>query len=675
MAQKKLSAIITVGGAVSSTLGRAFGAVRGETTKVGDAISKLTARQRELGSVIRQQEALGRNASALKVQFANQELGLIGRQIEALKRKQALEQRIVTAQKANIARRAELRGNILDAVVVGAGITAPLSQAIKFENAMLGVAKQVDGARDKSGKLTPVYFEMGRAIQQLGREIPVATNSLAEMVTAGARMGVAKDQLIQFTRVGAMMAEAFEAEPGALAEQMGKISGLYKIPIPAIGALADSINYLDDNAISKGADIIDFLTRVGGVAGAVKIGGLEVAALGSTLLTLGERTETAGTATNAMLQKFAAAEKGTQKFRDAMAEIGMDPSQVQRGMQANAQGTILQVLEAINKLPQDKRLGVMVELVGLEHSDTIAKLAGNLGEYRRQIALAHSEEAKGSMTREFQARMQTTGAQLKIASNRVSELAVNIGSVLLPGINGILGAIGPVISGLAGLAQQFPRVTAAVVGTVVGLGALRVGSWAAMYAFTFLKGGALSMAAIWTARLLPAIKAVGTAVVLVGRAMLLNPIGLAVTGIALSVGLIYKYWGPLSTWFANLWGEIKNSFTAVFDWIVGKIGYLMELPGKVANKVGSVLGIGANSAPVGGSTMDGFGASAGLPDVPGVATRGTTNNVTDNRTTNFTINQRPGQDARELANEIERMQRRALDVKARSSLLDGAGAQ
>lgn len=672
MAQKRLSAIITIGGAVAGSLGAAFGAVRSQTTKVGQAVSQLTARQRELNNVIKQQEALGRSGSALRVQYAQQELAVIGRQIDALKRRQALEMRIQTAQKANVARRAELRGNLMDAVVVGAAVMSPITQAVKFENAMLGVAKQVEGARDSAGNITPVYTEMAKAIQLLGREIPMATNELADMVTAGARMGVAKDQLIEFTRTSAMMAEAFEAAPGELAEQMGKIAGLYKIPIPAIGQLADSINWLDDNAISKGSDIIDFLTRTGGVAGAVKITGTEMAALGSTLLTLGERTETAGTATNAMLQKFAAAEKGTKKFRAAMAEIGLKPSDVQRGMQVDAQGTILKVMEAINKLPEDKRLGVMVELVGMEHSDTVAKLAGNLEEYRKQIALAHSEEAKGSMTREFNARLQTTGAQAQIAKNRVTELAVNIGSVLLPTINSALGVVGSMASAVADLAQRFPTLTKFIVGAVVGLGALRVGSWVAMYAFTFLKGAVLGILGA-AVKLAPAIRLVGTALMFVGRALLLNPIGLAVTAIAVSVGLIYTYWGPLKEWFAGLWESIKSTFASVYDWIVGKVGYLLELPGKIKAKLVSIL-------PGGGSTsgdydaMGNYTGGGGLPDLPAVAAGGDTT-VTDSSTHTYHITQQPGQDAKALANEIERLQRKRAGVNARSSLTDGAGAQ
>lgn len=676
MANKRLNAVITIGGAVAGSLGAAFGQITKSTTKLGQAVDQLTRRQKLLSDSIKTFGRQGKDVDGLREKYS--------RVTRELERQRALLQRVTVlenARQANMARRAELRGQMLDVVAIGAAIMAPGRQAIKFENAMLGVAKQVEGARDKSGQLTPVYHEMAKAIKQLGREVPMATTSLAEMVTAGARMGVARDQLIEFTRASAMMAEAFEQDPGELAEQMGKIAGLYKIPIPAIGQLADTINWLDDNAISKGGDIIDFLTRTGGVAGAVKITGTEMAALGSTLLTLGERTETAGTATNALIQKLAAADKGTKKFKMAMAELGLTTESVQAGMQKDAQGTILRVLDAVNKLPEENRLGVLVELVGLEHSDTVAKLAGNLEEYRRQITLAHSEEAKGSMTREFQARLQTTDAQLKLASNRVSELATNIGSVLLPGINAVLGPVGQVITYVAELAQEFPRVTAAIVGTVVGLSTLKVASLAGAYALTFLKGAGLQ-AMLMATRLAPAIRLVGTALMWsgkallwVGRALLLNPIGLAVTAIAGAVFLIYTYWGPLKDWFGNLWEGIKSTFAGVYDWIVGKAVYLMELPGRIKAKVAGVFGGGATDQ--GPMQYDAMGNPTGvtaLPDIPKPATRGGTT-IMDSSQHTYQITQQPGQDPKALAQEIERLRRHQDGVRARSSLVDGVGAQ
>ena len=330
--------------------------------------------------------------------------------------------------------------------------------ASDFEKAMLGVAKQVDGARDPSGKLTAVYDDMAKQIQILGREMPMTTTSIAEMVAAGARMGVVKDELIDFTRTAAMMAEAFELPAGDLAEQMGKIKGLFSLTTPEVRKLADSVNYLDDNAISKGGDIITFLQRTGGVAGSVKVTATQMAALGSTLLTLGEHAWTASTATNNMFQKFAAANKGTKEFKAAMHQIGLSTQEVQKGMQTDAQGTILKVMDAVNELPKDQRVGVLVSLVGLENSDTLAKLAVNVAEYRKQIDLANSQKAEGSMSREFQARLATTSAQWEILKNRAAELAVNVGSKLLPEINKLFDLLGPLVTKTAEWVQENPKL-------------------------------------------------------------------------------------------------------------------------------------------------------------------------------------------------------------------------
>ncbi|HBM1891839.1 TPA: phage tail tape measure protein, partial [Escherichia coli] len=68
-----------------------------------------------------------------------------------------------------------------------------------------------------------------------------------------------------------------------LSESLGKIAQLYKIPTRNIEQLGDALNYLDDNAMSKGADIIDVMQRLGGVAD--RLDYRKAAALGSTFLT------------------------------------------------------------------------------------------------------------------------------------------------------------------------------------------------------------------------------------------------------------------------------------------------------------------------------------------------------------------------------------------------------
>lgn len=80
---------------------------------------------------------------------------------------------------------------------VGAATLAPVAAAVKsyssLEDAMKGVAKQVNGLRDDSGNRTPQYEEMQRAIADASEKLPMANGAVdyAATVEGGARMGVA----------------------------------------------------------------------------------------------------------------------------------------------------------------------------------------------------------------------------------------------------------------------------------------------------------------------------------------------------------------------------------------------------------------------------------------------------------------------------------------------------
>jgi TP901 family phage tail tape measure protein len=451
----------------------------------------------------------------------------------------------------------------------------PIRTAVNFENAMLGVAKQIDGARDAAGNLTPVYYSMAKQIQGLGREIPLATNELAEMVAAGARMGVAKDQLIEFTRTGAMMADAFGLPAGQLADDMGKIAGLFKIPIPRIGELADAINYLDDNSQATGADIIDVMRRVGGMAQTLRMPAKEAAALGSTFLHLGSSAEVAGTASNAVLRILGAASVQSRRVRKGMEGLGFNADALQVSMSKDATGTILTVLDALNKLPDEKRMAAATQLFGAEYGDDVAKLSSGVAEYRRQLQLVNSEQQKGSMSREFAARLKTTGAQWQITKNRMAEVGVAIGGVLLPAINGLMKSAAPLIEGFAEWSRANPGVIKGVVGSAIALSGLRVVAIGANLAWTSLKGPVLSVMGFiarfratgaiaamgrfgpMAMRVATALRTVGAAVAAIGG----GPITVAVAALTLGALVVRKYWQPIAAWITGYFQGVRAAIS------------------------------------------------------------------------------------------------------------------
>ncbi|EOZ4488453.1 phage tail tape measure protein [Salmonella enterica subsp. diarizonae] len=69
--------------------------------------------------------------------------------------------------------------------------------------------------------------------------------------------------------------------------------------------------------------------------------------------------------------------------------------------------------------------------------------------------------------------------------------------------------------------------------------------------------------------LLRGLMVAGRAILFIGRALMMNPIGLLITGIAVAAFLIYRYWGPIKGFFTRLWMGIENIGTQIWSSITG----------------------------------------------------------------------------------------------------------
>ncbi|UEP34878.1 hypothetical protein LL998_00850 [Burkholderia ambifaria] len=153
---------------------------------------------------------------------------------------------------------------------------------------------------------------------------------------------------------------------------------------------------------------------------------------------------------------------------------------------------------------------------------------------------------------------QTEGKEL-IALEKVRNLRTVIGEQVLPVYNRALELTTSVLERLLGFAKEYPNFTRAVAIGAAGLGLLL----AVLGTLTIALAGALgplaivrfsmSMLGIQGGVLVRALGAVARTLLLVGRAALLNPIGLVIAGIALAALLIVKYWEPIKAFFAGFW--------------------------------------------------------------------------------------------------------------------------
>ncbi|MEG1420562.1 phage tail tape measure protein [Citrobacter sp.] len=389
---------------------------------------------------------------------------------EARLRRVGEQQRKMHAARAAYSRSLEVRDRIAGAgattTAAGLAMGAPVMAAVKS------------------------YASMEDAIKAASEQLPMENGAIdyAALVEGGARMGVTnqddpfedqKRDLLAFASTAAKAATAFELPADELAEGLGKIAQLYKVPTRNIEQLGDALNYLDDNAMSKGGDIINVLQRMGGVADRLDF--RKAAALGSTFLSLGAAPEIAASASNAMVRELSIATMQSKRFFEGMNLLKLNPAEIEKQMTTDAMGTIQRVLEKVNNLPQDKRLSAMTMIFGKEFGDDAAKLANNLPELQRQLKLTSGSGANGSMQKESDINKDSLSAQWLLVKTGAQNAFSSLGETLRQPLMDIMGMVKGVTGALRRWVEQNPvlagtlmKVAAATAAVTVGLGTLAV---------------------------------------------------------------------------------------------------------------------------------------------------------------------------------------------------------
>ncbi|ENG5208944.1 phage tail tape measure protein [Salmonella enterica subsp. enterica serovar Braenderup] len=448
---------------------------KGEQTQLNQLRASFYSEGIAISSASRATEQISQRTAQYNRQLAEQQ-----RRLDAVNQAQARYSRAKeTGEK--------MMSGGMKTAAVGAATLAPVAAAVKsyssLEDAMKGVAKQVNGLRDDSGNRTPQYEEMQRAIMDASEKLPMANGAVdyAALVEGGARMGVAnsddpwqkqKADLLAFASMAAKASVAFELPADQLSESLGKIAGLYKIPTQNIEQLGDAINYLDDNAKSKGSDIIDVLQRVGGLASQLDY--KQAAALGSTFLTLGTPAEVAASATNAMVRELSIATVQGKNFMQGLDALGLSAEKVQKSMSVDAMGTIISVLEASKKLAPDQQVANLTQIFGKEFGDDAQKLANNLPELRRQIELTQGAAAKGSMNRESDINKASLSAQWQLTKTGAVNAFSSAGETLREPLMDIMLTVSKVVGSVRRWVEANPALVGSIMKVTAAIGALLV---------------------------------------------------------------------------------------------------------------------------------------------------------------------------------------------------------
>lgn len=474
------------------------------------------------------------------------------------------------------------------ATAVMGSIRGLADPAIKFESAMADVKKVVNFD-------TPEQFkEMGNDILKLTRTIPMAGEEIAAIVAAGGQSGVARENLLGYAKDAATMGVAFDMAAGDAGEAMATMANVLGKPITEMAQFGDVINHLSDNANSKAKDIVNVITRVGSDTRMLGLSEKQAAALGSTFLSMGKAPELAAQAVKGMSSAFLQLKAGAHEKE--LKQLGFTTKSFAAAMNKDAQGAISSFIEKVKKMPKDKQYPLLAKVFGKQYADDVLLLAQNTGEYNRQLGLLQETDENGnlkyigSMQREFENRSNTTENKLTKLKSSLTEIATKIGNAFLPVITSFVENITPVIYSITEWVDTNPQLMEWVLTIGGGIGAVVGGLLTLHSAFSFVTAGllpflklgkflgsflgnflfsAISKLSLGFGYLIGYIAKgammFGKAIFMMSRALLTNPIGLLIAGIAVAAYLIYDNWGKIGPWFTELWQTVSGAFSSAWS--------------------------------------------------------------------------------------------------------------
>lgn len=469
-----------------------------------------------------------------------------------------------------------------------------LRPAIAFEAKMAEVGKVID-FQGKNG-----MRDLGNDIQELvtSGALPMAADGIADIVAAAGSANLVdaslpdaekRKQLVEFAAAAGKMGIAFDISAEAAGQAMATWRSQLGLTQAETIKLGDAVNFLSNNMNASAADVTDIIARQGGFAKVAGLTTTEIAALATAFRTSAPSPEIAATAMKNFTSTLVAGQAATKSQSTMLKKLGFDSTDLAKRMGVDARGAIMDVMEALQKLPEHERAASLTMLFGSESSGAISPLLENLDNLRRAFDLV-GDEAKfaGAMQAEYEGVAGTTAAKLVVFRNYMTRISVAL-TPLLGAIVQVTEALQPMLTRMSDWMQANPDTVKWIGLTVAGLFAAKVGILATAMALQsvisayWVFNGALaigirgySLAVRGLAGLLrvfvalrSALPLVARGIALIGRALLANPIGIAVAGIAVAAYAIYQNWEPIKAWFSRLWNNIRDIFGGFGHFVTG----------------------------------------------------------------------------------------------------------
>lgn len=327
--------------------------------------------------------------------------------------------------------------------------------------------------------------QLRQSFIELQSSIPVTSEELSRIGTLAAQMGIAANEVANFTEVTAKFSAASGITADEAAVSLARVGQLLASDVKGdYERLASAILKTGVNAIATEQQIVRGTTQIAAIGKVAGLSATDIVAMSSALSSLGMSPELQRSIITSSFTKILTAVRGSADEAERFGSIlGMTGQEFQQAWEGDGYNTYRKLLAAIAASPN--AIGILQDL-GLASQRLTPNLlkVGQayelLGETQRDTEQGWREDAE--LQRQYQVIMDTTAAKLQVLGQAWEGFLTIFGSGAVDLIGDAASALTDMIKGL----QDFARTPAGkVVSTlVIGVALLGTGLFAVMTAVT-----------------------------------------------------------------------------------------------------------------------------------------------------------------------------------------------
>ncbi|MBR3767525.1 MAG: phage tail tape measure protein [Clostridia bacterium] len=341
--------------------------------------------------------------------------------------------------------------------------------SVEFESEQTGVFKTVDGTEAELLAIT-------KEIKNMTTEIPATTTEIAAVAEAAGQLGVATNDVMDFTQVMINLGESTNLTADDAASSFAKFANITGTASENYSRLGSVVVDLGNNFATTEADIVSMSTRLASAGTLAGFSEAEIMALSAAMSSVGIEAEAGGTA---MTQTFSSIEKAVETQNENLLEFArvaeMSADEFSAAWKTSPVEALQAFISGLGRLDSKGESSVLVlenlGLTGIRQTNMLKSLglaAETLGEAVSTANKAWNENT--ALTAEANKRYETTAAKLQMLQNTYGNLQAAIGDVYTPTVAELAEVGTDVLKTATEFIEQNPDLVRAITALGIGVG-------------------------------------------------------------------------------------------------------------------------------------------------------------------------------------------------------------